>query len=160
MPATWLVSETTSPVDYSPVAIATEESKDAIWGSPIKLSIQCRRGRTDAVFSGVSVMGQPEDYAISYSIDDDRPVQVAVMAPPSGRGIALKGDVVGLLQALPAEGTLVFRITARPGPTLESRYALPALKSTLGRLARPCRWPGASGLEPEFSRGEQQGRSK
>ena len=147
----WLVSETMSPLDYSPVAIATAESRDTIWGSPIKLSIQCRGGRTDVVFSGASVTGRPEAYVISYSIDGERTAQIVAMAPPSGRGIALRGDVVGFLQALPAEGSVAFRIAAPVGPTLEGRYALPALKAALGRLARPCEWPAPSGLEPKSS---------
>src|SRR5262249_36658864 len=42
----WIISETTSPVDYSPVAIAIVSSNDAIWGLPMSLSIQCRGGRT------------------------------------------------------------------------------------------------------------------
>lgn len=130
-----------SPRDYSPVAIASAVSNDNSWGLPVTLSIQCRGGRTDMVLASGSFAHQAERYTISYIIADGREVTVSTIAPPSGMGIALKGDVVGLLQALPAKGSIVFRIVADGMPTLEGRYALPALKGTLQRLAGPCKWP-------------------
>ena len=76
----WIVSETTSPVDYTPVVAASTFSRGGSDGSSMQLSIHCRAGRTELVVAGPAVRSG-EDYAISYRINDDRPVQL-VAGPP------------------------------------------------------------------------------
>jgi hypothetical protein len=137
----WLISETSSPLDYSPVAIASASSTDGQWGLTMKLSVQCRGGRTDVVIGGMSLSRPLEEYVLSYSVDDAQPISLAVTTPPANSGVALKGDVVTLLRSLPTEGTVAFRVAAHTGPAWEGRYALPQLKAALDRLARPCNWP-------------------
>ena len=60
-------------------------------------------------------------------------------------GVAIKGDAVGLLHLLPDDGTIAFSVAFPAGPVLEERYALPAPKAVLNRLASPCRGPAAFG---------------
>jgi hypothetical protein len=43
----WLVSETTSPVDYSPIVAATTSSHGGSDDATMQLSIHCRAGRTE-----------------------------------------------------------------------------------------------------------------
>jgi hypothetical protein len=142
----WIVSETTSPIDYTPVAVATASSSGGPDGTTMQLSIQCRGGRTDLVISGPALTRRVEDYAVSYGVNDSQPVVVAAGTPTSGTGIAIKGDVVRLLASLPDQGDIVFRVTARQGVVLEGRYALAGLKILLDRLAVPCKWPAAAGV--------------
>jgi hypothetical protein len=143
----WVVSETTSPLDYSPVVVATATYGGA-GGSIVKLSIQCRAERTELVVGGPALTRRGEDYAVSYRVNDDQPVAVAAATPATGTGIALKGDVVQLLTALPDQGEIAFRVASRDTPPLEGRYALASLKTVLNRLAAPCRWP-AKGSRPD-----------
>jgi hypothetical protein len=136
----WIVSETTSPLDYTPVAIATASASDGPDGSPLQLSIQCRGGRTDLVIGGPALTRRAEDYLVSYVVNDGQPVVVATGTPASGTGVAIKGDVVRLLASLPDRGEVAFRVTIRQGAALEGRYALAGLKVVLDRLAVPCKW--------------------
>ena len=140
----WIVSETTSPLDYTPVAIATASASDGPDGSPLQLSIQCRGGRTELVISGPALTRRAEDYLVSYFVNDGQPVVVATGTPASGTGVAIKGDVVRLLASLPDRGEIAFRVTIRQGAALEGRYALAGLKVVLDRLAVPCKWPGGA----------------
>ena len=133
----WIVSETTSPLDYTPVAVATASSRAGPDGATMQLSIQCRGGRTDMVISGPTVTRRAEDYVVSYAVNDGQPVVVAVGTPASGTGVALRGDVVRLLASLPDHGEVAFRVTNRQGATLEGRYALAGLKILLARMAVP-----------------------
>jgi hypothetical protein len=150
MPAAdnWIVSETTSPFDYSPVAIATVSTNSGPDRAPLRLSIQCRGGGTELVIASAALTQRGETYAVSYDIDDGRPVALATGTPASGAGVAVKGDVVRLLASLPDRGNISFRIAARQGEgrgaTLEGRYALAGLKAVLKRLAAPCKWPAAA----------------
>jgi hypothetical protein len=141
----WFVSETTSPVDYTPVVIATASSGGGPDGATLQLSIQCRGGRTDLAIGGPTLTLRAGDYVVSYAVNDGQPVVVAAGTAASGTGVALRGDVVRLLASLPDRGDIAFRVTNRQGATLEGRYALASLKILLDRMAVPCRWPAAAG---------------
>ena len=141
----WIVSETTSPLDYTPVAIATASSRAGPDGATLQLSIQCRGGRTDLVIGHPSLTLRAEDYVVSYAVNDSQPAVVAAGTAASGTGLALRGDVVRLLASLPDRGDIAFRVANRQGATLEGRYALAGLKTLLARLAVPCKWPAAAG---------------
>lgn len=139
----WIVSETTSPVDYTPVAIATALSTAGPDGAKLQLSIQCRGGRTDLVIAAPAITRRTEDYVVSYGVDGGQPVALAAGAPASGTGLAIKGDIVRLLALLPDRGEVAFRVTAREGVAVEGRYAIAGLKTVRDRLAVPCKWPAA-----------------
>ena len=141
----WIVSETTSPLDYTPVAIATASSRAGPDGATMQLSIQCRGGRTELVIGDPAVTLRAEDYVVSYAVNDSQPAVVAAGTAASGTGVALRGDVVRLLASLPDRGDIAFRVTNRQGATLEGRYALAGLKTLLARLAVPCKWPATAG---------------
>ena len=140
MTAKWIVSETRSPIDYSPVAIATAASSTGPDGV-LQLSIQCRGGRSEMVIRSAPLMRRAEDHVVSYAINDAPPVAVTSGLSSSGSGIALKGDVAGFLMALPEEGVIAFRVADRRGGTLEGQYDLPGIKALVARLAGPCKWP-------------------
>lgn len=132
---TWIVSETTSPVDYSPVVVAAASS-----GTGLRLSIECRAGRTDLAIHAAALSQRADDYSASYSTNGGAPVAVPVAAASPGPGLAVKADVVRLLAMLPDQGDLIVRVAGSQIPPLEGRFALPALKSVLERLVIPCRW--------------------
>jgi hypothetical protein len=136
----WIVSETRSPIDYSPVAIATASSSTGPDGV-LQLSIQCRGGRSEMVIRSAPLMRRAEDHVVSYAVNDAPPVTVTSGLSSSGSGIALKGDVAGFLMSLPAEGAIAFRVADRQGGTLEGRYDLAGIKALVARLAGPCKWP-------------------
>jgi hypothetical protein len=136
----WIVSETTSPLDYTPVAVATALSSGGPDGTILlQLSIQCRGGRTELVITGPALPGRGEDSVVSYVVNNEQPVVVAAGTPASGAGIAIRGDVVRLLASLPDRGEISFRVTPRQGTALEGRYDLAGLKIVRDRLAGPCK---------------------
>jgi hypothetical protein len=141
----WIVSETTSPVDYSPVVIATAWSGGAAEEVALKLAIQCRAGRTDLVFASPSLTHRGEDYVLTYAVTGRPPVKVAGGQPALGTGVAVKGDIVRLLRSLPDRGEVAVRIAGPDGSAAEGRYSLDGLKFIRGRLTGPCRWPAAAG---------------
>ena len=141
----WIVSETTSPVDYSTVVVATSSSSSGPNGAVLKMAIQCRSGRTDLVFASPSFTRRGEDYAFSYAVTGDSPVTVPTSTLPSQAGVAIKGDIVRLLASLPERGEMIARIVDPHGSAVEGRYGLDSLKVVRDRLAIPCRWPVAAG---------------
>lgn len=139
----WIISETTSPVDYTPIVSATTSSRRSADGSSMQLSIHCRGGRTELVVAGSAVSRSGEDYAISYRINDEQPVQLAAASPSFGAGAAFKGDVARLLQSLPEEGGIAIRLSTRAGVALDGYFLLGGLKTVRDKVAAACRWPQA-----------------
>ena len=139
----WLLSETTSPVDYSPIVSASTFSRDGSDGAAMQLLIHCRKGRTELVLAGPAVSRGAEEYAISYRINADPPVQLAAAPPSFGSGVALRGDVVRMLQSLPEEGGITVRLSTRTGAAQEGHFLLGGLKTVRDKLAAACKWPHA-----------------
>jgi hypothetical protein len=139
----WIISETTSPVNYTPMVTATAFSRGGSDGSSMQLVIHCRGGRTGLVVSGPVVSAGGRDYTISYRVNDGQPVQLPAASPSFGTGAAFTGDIVRLLQSLPEEGHIAVRITARSGAAQDGRFLLGGLKSAREKLAAACKWPHA-----------------
>lgn len=138
----WIVSETTSPVNYAPIVVATTISRGVAGETSMQLAIHCRGGRTELVISGSEILAGAPGSALSYSINDGPPVPVAVVPPQYGVGIAFAGDVVRLLQSLPEEGQVTIRIL-RADRNQSSSFALGGLKTVRQKLAVACKWPQA-----------------
>jgi len=139
----WIISETTSPVDYSPVVVAITRSRD-VESSAMELSISCRSGRTNLVVTGRTISGRGNDYAISYRINDGEPVQMGAGPTSFGTGVAFQGDIVRLLQSFPDEGEIAIRLAPRTGPVREGYFSLNGLTAARTRLAAACKWPQAT----------------
>jgi hypothetical protein len=139
-PENWIVSETTSPIDYSLVVIATAIARVASDGSVMKLSIACRGGTTSLVLGIAGALPAGDGFAVSYALDGGSPTTLAAIAAPSGTGMAVGGDVAHFLTSLPPQGEIAFRLVGRH-VTLEGRYSLAGLKTARERMAVSCRWP-------------------
>ena len=116
----WILSETTSPVNYSPIVTATAAARAGSDGALSQLAIHCRGGRTELVVTGPALAKGGTDYTISYRVNDSPPVQLATGPPSFGAGVAFKGDIAQLLLALPDEGDLAIRLAPRVGAAHEA----------------------------------------
>ncbi|QEL24646.1 hypothetical protein FQV39_20190 [Bosea sp. F3-2] len=137
----WIVSETTSPIDYTPIVTATTFASSGSESTLTRLSIYCRSGRTELTVSGPAVSGGSTDYIIIYRINDAPPLQVAAGAPSFGSGAAFRADVVHLLRSLPDEGDLKVRLVPRAGTAYEGQFALAGLKVVRAKVGAACKWP-------------------
>lgn len=136
-PENWVFSETTSPVDYSPVVVATATA-GAPAGSGMKLSISCRGGSTYLLLGSPAGLPAGDRYVVWYTIDGGSAKALPALITSSG--LALSGDIAGLLLSLPPQGEIGFRIVGRYDVKLEGRYSLAGLKTTRDRMAVPCKW--------------------
>jgi hypothetical protein len=138
----WIVSETVSPIDYTPMVVATTAYRRGA-DTLMQLSITCRGGRTELVVAGAAVNHSGESYTISYRINDDQPVKLAAIAPSFGRGAAFKADVVRLLQSFPERGGIAIRLSTAADAVLDGYFFLGGLKTVRAKVAAACRWPEA-----------------
>jgi hypothetical protein len=141
---TWFVTETVSPLDYSPIAIATATAAAGADGATMSLSVQCRGGRTDVVVAGAAIQRGPEDAAVTYMVNAGPPVPVAVGVAPSGKGLAFRLDTVSLIASLPNDGDMTVRVAGRQGGTVEGKFSLAGFAKGRAKIAATCKWPQAA----------------
>lgn len=139
----WIVSQTTSPIDYSPIATATTSSRSGTGESVMQLSIRCRGGRTELALAGPGISRGGGDDAISYRVNDNPAVQVAASVPAFGPGVAFAGDVVRLVQSLPDSGDLIVLLSPRGGAAHDATFSLAGLDAARAKMATACKWPRA-----------------
>jgi hypothetical protein len=139
----WIVSETKSPVDYSPIASATISSREDGGGVAMQLSIRCRDRRTEITVTGPTLLGRGDDYAISYSINGGQSVRIAAVTPASGVGVAFKQDAAALIQSLPSGGELAVHLSPRVGASQDASFSLAGLDRVRAKIADACQWPHA-----------------
>ena len=137
----WIVSQTTSPVDYSPIATATTSSRKIAGNPPLRLSIRCRGGRSELAVSGPEITGSGDHYFVSYRVNDGPSVQFGGVAPAFGDGVAFKGDTAALLRSLPAEGALSVLVISLSGSSQQGIFSLDGLETLRAKIGATCKWP-------------------
>jgi hypothetical protein len=140
----WLISQTTSPVDYSEIATATTFSRDGADETALKLSIRCRGRRVELLITGPNISGPGGAYSMSYRVNSGPLVQTVAVPPTSGAGVAVGGDVVRLLQSLPDGGSVAVHLVPRAGPAVDGVFSLVGLEAVRTRMAAACEWPRAT----------------
>jgi hypothetical protein len=138
----WVISQTMSPLDYSPIATATISSREDTGGSAMQLSVRCRDGRTEIAVTGAAVSGRGDDYSISYRINGGQPMQIAA-APAFGGGVAFRTDASALIQSLPGEGELAVHLSPRVGASRDASFSLVGIERVRAKIAASCKWPHA-----------------
>ncbi len=137
----WVVSQTTSPIDYSPIATATTLSRNAAGTSALRLSIRCRGGRTELAVLGGAITGGGDNYYISYRVNGGQSVQLPGVAPAFGDGVAFKGDAAAFLQSLPTEGELAVQVMPLRGGAQLGIFSLNGLETLRAKIGATCKWP-------------------
>jgi hypothetical protein len=137
----WIVSQTTSPVDYSAIATATTSSRSD--ESAMQLSIRCRAGRTELALAGPGISRGGGGDAIYYRVNDRPAVQVVAALPAFGPGVSFSGDVVRLLQSLPDNGEFIVLLSSRGRTAHDGTFSLAGLDAVRAKMAAACRWPRA-----------------
>ena len=137
----WVVSETTSPVDYSPIVTATTASRKIAGNPPLRLSIRCRGGRSELAVSGPEITSPGDHYFISYRVNDGQSVQFGGVAAAFGEGVAFKGDAGALLRSFPATGELTVLVISVKGISQQGIFSLDGMDTLRAKIGATCKWP-------------------
>ena len=139
----WLVSETTSPVDYSPLLTAMTRLPSSVKHAPNTLAIRCRGGRTELLVrtGGTWRVSRAGEVQVDYQINDQPSVKLAWHASADGKTAIYKGDPVGLLQSLPEGARLKINVLDGPETGYEATFQLAGLDAVRDKIAAACKWP-------------------
>jgi hypothetical protein len=139
----WVVSETTSPVDYAPLTTAVINSTSSAQDAPNSLAVRCHGTRTELLLrtEGAWRATHASEVQVDYRIDDQPVVRLQWTASPDGKTARYKGDAVGLLRSLPEGAQLKISVFDRQSVGQEATFQLIGLDSVRTRIGLACKWP-------------------
>jgi hypothetical protein len=138
----WIISETTSPVDYRPQIAALTTARASSQDAPSSLAIHCRAHRTELIISTTGSWKQATDGEVKvvYRINQEPPVEQRWKPAETGRGLAFQGDVVRFLRSMPDSGQILVKVYAGKSPPYESTFKLAGLDPVRRKIAAACNW--------------------
>jgi hypothetical protein len=139
----WIISETTSPVDYRPQIAALTTARAASQDAPSSLAIYCRAHRTELIDSTTGSWKQIPDgqVKVMHRINDEPSVEQRWRALETGKSLAFPGDVVRFLRSMPDGGRILIKVHAGKGLPSETTFQLAGLDSVRRKIATACNWP-------------------
>jgi len=138
----WVVSETTSPVDYSPLITAVIRSTSRVKDAPNTLAVRCRGLRTELLLrmEGTWPASRASEIQVDYQINDQPFVRLRWTVSADGKTASYKDDAVGLLRSLPENARLKIGVFDRQGPGQEATFQLTGLDSVRKKIGLACKW--------------------
>jgi Type VI secretion system VasI, EvfG, VC_A0118 len=139
----WVISETTSPVDYGPRLSATTTARASSKDAASSLAVHCRGHRTELTIStsGSWKQAPAGEVNVVYRLNEELPVEQRWKLADAGRSLVFQGDVVRLLRSLPDGGQILVRVSVGKAPPQESTFQLAGLDAVRRKLAVACNWP-------------------
>lgn len=147
----WIVSETMSPVDYSPMITATTSSHAAAKDAPATFVIRCRGQRTDLLVSteGSWRASRANELQVDFRVNDQPAVRMPWIASSDGRTAIFKDDAVRFLRSLPDRGRIIVSVSDWQGAAHEASFQLTGLDGVRQKIAAACKWtPAADRMAP------------
>ncbi|NOJ41592.1 type VI secretion system-associated protein TagO [Bradyrhizobium australiense] len=139
----WIISETTSPVDYSPLITAVIHSTSSAKDAPSTLAVRCPGARTELSLytEGAWHASRANEIQVDYQINDQPIVRQHWTLSADGKRASYKGDAVGLLRSLPEGARLKIGVFDRPGIGQVATFQLAGLDSVRKKIEVACKWP-------------------
>jgi len=142
----WIVSETMSPVDYSPIITATTSSQPVAKDAPAIFIIRCRGQRTDLLVSteGSWRASRANELQVDLRVNDQPAVRMQWIASSDGRTAIFKDDAVRFLRSLPDGGRIIVSVSDWQGVAHEASFQLTGLDGIRQKIAVACKWTPAA----------------
>jgi hypothetical protein len=141
----WVVSETTSPIDYSPLIAAVLRPASRLHDGPSSLTVRCRRGRTElSVWSEAGWRAtRNEAVLIDHRVNKEPIVRMMWSLSADGQTATYKEDPIELLRSLPEGALLSISIADGDNPRREATFLLTGWTAIRQKIDKLCKWPPA-----------------
>jgi Type VI secretion system VasI, EvfG, VC_A0118 len=139
----WIVSETTSPVDYAPLTTAVINATSSVKDAPNALAVRCHQARTELLLrtEGAWRVTHASEVQVDYRINDQPVVRLPWTVSPDGTTASYKGDAVGFLRSLPEGARLTVSVLDHQGLGQEATFQLTGVDSVRKKIGLACNWP-------------------
>ena len=138
----WTVSETTSPVDYSPLVTATILARPDTKDAPMALVVRCRGRRTELGLrmEGSSRAPRGGEVLVAYQVNDQPMVKLRWTASSQGTTASYREDAVTLLQSFSDGGQLKIMVPDGSDRASEATFQLAGWNAIRDKIATACMW--------------------
>jgi hypothetical protein len=138
----WVLSETTSPVDYSPLVTAVIHSTSDAKDAPHSFTVRCRARHTEVSLrtNGSWNTSRGSVFPVESQVDQRPVVRQQWSLSADGRMATYKDDAVAFLQSLPEGATLKVVVTPRESVRSEATFRLAGLSAIKQKVAAACKW--------------------
>jgi hypothetical protein len=138
----WIVSETTSPVDYSPLVNAIIRATSDVKDGPNSFAVRCRAQHTELSIRTDGAWAAPRgnDLLVDTQIDDRPVVRQPWILSADGKTATYKNDPVELLQSIPEGATLKVAVADKGNVRREATFELTGLSGIRQKVGTACKW--------------------
>jgi hypothetical protein len=139
----WVISETTSPVDFTAMITAAIRVPVGIRHAPDTFAIRCRGKGTELLVrtGGTWRTSRADEVQVEYQINDHPPVRLPWTISVDGRTASYKEDSIKLLELLLDGSQLKINVFDGTAPRLETTFPLAGLDVVREKMAAICKWP-------------------
>jgi len=143
--SSWVVSETTSPVDFSPLITAAIRPASRLHDGPSNLAVRCRRGRTElSIWSEAGWHSARRDAVlVDHRVNKEPIVRQMWSLSADARTATYRQDAVELLRSLPEGGLLSISLADGDNPRREATFLLTGWTAIRQKIEKLCNWPPA-----------------
>ena len=147
----WTVSETTSPVDYSPLVTATILARSETRNAPTALVVRCRGRRTELGLrmEGSARASRGGEIPVAYQINDQPMVKLRWIASADGKTANYKEDATALLQSFSEDARLKIIVPDGSGRDSEAAFQLAGWNVIRDKIATACMWTSTASKSSE-----------
>ena len=148
----WIVSETTSPIDYSPLVTALVRSTSPVKDAPGTFAVRCRGQHTELLVGtdGTWATTRGHELRIDYQINEQPAVGLPWILSSDGKTATYKEDPVGLLQSLPDDARLKINVADRSSSSHEAMFHLDGWDAVRKKIGTACKWTRVARAAADF----------
>jgi hypothetical protein len=138
----WILSETTSPLDYSPLVTAVIRPTSDVKDGPNTLAVRCRAQHTELSIRTDGAWAAPRgnDLLVDYQIDDRPAIRQPWILSTDGKTATYKKDPVELLRSIPEGATLKVAVADKGNVRREATFELTGLSGVRQKVGSICKW--------------------
>jgi len=138
---TWVVSETTSPVDYSPLVTAQIQPRWSEKDAPDSLIIRCRQSHVELMLrmAGPARVAPGRDIQVSYRLNDQPFVKQQWIASADGKIASYPEDAAALLRSLPDGARLTVDVFDGTAPGRDAMFQLTGFDAVRRKVETACK---------------------
>ena len=144
--ANWVISETTSPIDYSPLVTAMIRSASQAKDAPSTLAVRCRGQHTELLVrtDGSWATTRGGELRVDYQVNDRPPVGLQWILSSDGKTATYKDNPVGFLQSLPGGAHLKINAADRTSSSHEATFQINGWDVIRKKIGTAFKWARTS----------------
>jgi hypothetical protein len=139
----WVVSETTSPIDYRPLLTAVIQPSSSAPGSPNRLAVRCRGTQTELLIhsDGTWQTQRRNALPVERQVNDQAVTHEKWTLSADAKTAMYAEDTIGLLRSLPDGARLTVNVPDGANARHEATFHLAGWDAIRNKIATACKWP-------------------